>query len=57
MPRTKWTNTFAQEGGNKILVSILSTYEKLSDIEQIIKMGFQEGFTAGLNQLDEFLEK
>lgn len=57
MPRTKWTNTFTQEGTDKTLVSIVSTYEKLSDLEQVIKMGFQEGFTAGLNQLDELLEK
>ncbi len=57
MPRTKWTNTFTAEDAKKTLVSIVSTYEKLSDLELVIKMGFQEGFTAGLNQLDELLEK
>ncbi|HMB62495.1 MAG TPA: SRPBCC domain-containing protein [Eudoraea sp.] len=55
MPRTKWTNTFNQVEFDKTLVSIVSTYEKLADLEQVIQMGFQEGFTAGLNQLDELL--
>lgn len=55
MPRTKWSNTFKQEKEGKTLVSIVSQYEKLSDLETVIKMGFQEGFTAGLNQLDTLL--
>lgn len=57
MPRTKWTNTFKQEGDNKTRVSIVATYDNLADLEKVIAMGFQEGFTAGLNQLDELLEK
>ena len=57
MPRTKSTNTFIQKGTDITLVSIVLTYEKNSDLEQVIKMGFQEGFTMGLNQLDELLEE
>lgn len=53
-PRSSWTNRFSeQEGGT--LVSIDITYEKLEDLEKIIEMGFKEGFTAGLENLDELL--
>jgi uncharacterized protein YndB with AHSA1/START domain len=54
MPRTKWTNSFT-EGSDKTLVSIVATYENLADLEKVIAMGFKEGFTMGLNQLDELL--
>ncbi|MFL1011629.1 SRPBCC family protein [Flavisericum labens] len=55
MPRTKWANTFTRIEDDLTLVSVVSTYEKLSDLEQVINMGFQEGFTTGLNQLDDLL--
>jgi uncharacterized protein YndB with AHSA1/START domain len=55
MPRTEWTNTFSKIESDKTLVSIVSTYETLADLEKVIAMGFQEGFTMGLNQLDELL--
>lgn len=54
MPRTEWTNTFVEENG-KTLVTIKAKYDKLADLEQVIAMGFQEGFTMGLNQLDALL--
>jgi hypothetical protein len=31
-------------------------YEQLSDLETIMEMGFIEGFTAGLENLDELLD-
>ena len=37
------------------LVVITSTFDKLEDLEQTIEMGFKEGFTMGLNQLEELL--
>lgn len=53
-PRSSWANRFSdQEGGT--LVSIEISYEKLEDLEKIIEMGFKEGFTAGLENLDELL--
>lgn len=55
MPRTKWTNSFSQTG-DKTLVSIIATYERLEDLEKIIAMGFKEGFTMALNNLDEYFE-
>ena len=36
---------------------MLLTYDSLSDLEAEIKMGFKEGMTIDLNQLDELLEK
>ncbi len=56
MPRTLWTNTFT-ENPKTTTVYILATYDKLSDLEMVIKMGFKEGFTMALDNLDEILEK
>ncbi|MEL0454779.1 SRPBCC domain-containing protein [Flavobacteriaceae bacterium SZ-1-7] len=55
MPRTKWTNTFTEKG-NKTLVSIVATYESLEALERIIAMGFKEGFTMALGNLDELIQ-
>lgn len=54
-PQNLWDNQFSQQQG-KTLVSVLLTFDTLDDLEKIIEMGFQEGFTMGLNQLDELLE-
>ena len=51
-PRSTWTNKFS-ELSDKTLVSIEIGYEKLSDLEATIEMGFKEGFTAGMENLDE----
>ncbi|NJB70146.1 uncharacterized protein YndB with AHSA1/START domain [Saonia flava] len=56
MPRTQWTNTFSEEKANKTLVSIVASYESLSDLEKVIKMGFKEGFTMALKNLDEYVK-
>ncbi|MGV3504517.1 MAG: SRPBCC family protein [Adhaeribacter sp.] len=53
-PRSKWTNRFSQQG-DATLVSVEVAYEKLEDLEKIIEMGFKEGFTAALENLDELL--
>lgn len=54
-PNSLWTNTFTSEGDNT-LVSIVIKYKKLEDLEKIIEMGFKEGFTAGLENLDAYLQ-
>ncbi|MFC5682971.1 SRPBCC family protein [Flavobacterium sp. MAHUQ-51] len=54
MPRTEWTNTFTEEN-NITLVTIIAKYKTLADLETVIEMGFKEGFTMGLNQLDTLL--
>lgn len=55
MPRTQWTNEF-NENGEKTLVTITAKYESLSDLEKIIQMGFKEGFTMAMENLDQYIE-
>jgi hypothetical protein len=38
-------------------VHITIQYDSLADLEKIIEMGFKEGFTMGLNQLDTLLQQ
>ncbi|MBD2752913.1 SRPBCC family protein [Spirosoma validum] len=54
MPRSLWENTFTNKG-ESTLVNIVITYDQLADLEQTINMGFKEGFTAGLENLDTLL--
>lgn len=55
-PRSTWFNHFS--GSDDLTkVSIKITYDKLSDLEGIIQMGFKEGFTAGLENLDELFSE
>ncbi len=53
-PENLWETLFT-ESNNRVVVTIISTFDKLEDLEQTIEMGFKEGFTAGLNQLEELL--
>lgn len=53
-PRSFWTNVFS-ETSDTTLVSIEIKYENISDLEKYIEMGFKEGFTAALENLDELI--
>lgn len=55
MPRTQWTNEF-HENGEKTLVTITAQYDSLVDLEKIIALGFKEGFTMALENLDQYIE-
>ena len=56
MPRMTWKNTFeSSEGGTKLTVII--AFQKEADIKVIMDMGFEQGFTDGLNNLDELLQR
>ena len=55
MPRTLWTNTFSEKAGTTT-VSIVAKYNSLADLETIIRMGFKEGFTMALENLDQYIE-
>ncbi len=57
MPRTEWNNSFQEEESGITRVTITATYDNLADLEKVIEMGFKEGFTMGLNQLDELLDR
>lgn len=54
-PRMHWTNRF-RETNETTTVNITIAYNKLADLEKVIEMGFKEGFTAALTNLDEYLE-
>lgn len=56
MPENFWENTFS-ETDDKSKVDIVLTFEKLADLESTISMGFKEGMTQDLQQLDELLAK
>lgn len=56
VPRSFWTNVFAGND-DATTVDITISYDTLDDLEKIIEMGFKEGFTMGLGNLDELLEK
>lgn len=49
-----WETEFS-ETNNRVLVTITSKFDKLEDLEQTIEMGFKEGFTMGLDQLEKLL--
>ncbi|WP_194776220.1 SRPBCC domain-containing protein [Pararhodonellum marinum] len=53
-PRVKWKNEFSEEENNT-LVNIHLEFNSLEDLETIIQMGFKEGFTAGLENLDQYI--
>lgn len=53
-PRVKWENGFSSSG-NRTVVSVQLQFEKLEDLQTIIEMGFKEGFTAGMENLDQYI--
>jgi uncharacterized protein YndB with AHSA1/START domain len=54
LPRTRWANTFSQKE-DTTLVDVVIEMDTLEDLEALIAMGFKEGFTMGLGNLDELL--
>jgi PhnB protein len=54
-PRSRWTNLF-KGNGQSTVVSVAIQFEELSDLEKLIAMGFREGFTMALGNLDQCLE-
>ncbi len=53
-PRTAWEVGF-DDNGDHTIVNIVNQFEKLEDLETIIQMGFKEGFTAGMENLDDYI--
>lgn len=54
LPGADWDLNFSEHNGTTT-VSITIQYKTLSDLEQIIQMGFKEGFTMTLNDLEKLL--
>lgn len=55
-PSMHWKNEFTETGtGTKVEVEI--SFAEVADMEKIIELGFEEGFTAAHGNLDELLAK
>ena len=54
LPGSDWDLNFSEQNGTT-KVSITIKNESLARMEKMIEMGFKEGFTMGLQQLDELL--
>ncbi len=53
-PRMSWSNVFDAQG-SATTVNIEISFDKLEDLETIISMGFKEGFTLGMENLDTYI--
>jgi len=53
-PVGHWDNKFAA-AGNKTKVVVDLSFDEAADLKMLVEMGFEGGFTMGLNQLDELL--
>jgi uncharacterized glyoxalase superfamily protein PhnB/uncharacterized protein YndB with AHSA1/START domain len=54
-PRSQFTNVF-REDAFTTTVTITIVYESLSDLEKVVQMGFKEGLTMTLNNLEQYIE-
>lgn len=54
LPGSDWDYSFSEENG-KTKVSIIIYNDSLERMEKMIEMGFKEGFTATLDELDHLL--
>ncbi|MEZ4739756.1 MAG: SRPBCC domain-containing protein [Flavobacteriales bacterium] len=55
IPRSRWEVRFTERSGRTI-VNVGIHYESQDHLGVILKMGFKEGFTMGLDQLEELLK-
>ena len=54
-PSMNWKNSFNEKGeGTEVTVEI--NFDSTKDLQTILDMGFEQGFTDGLNNLDELLQ-
>ena len=56
LPQTHWKVTFS-EGPDSTFVKIELIFGNLVDMEKNLEMGFKEGFTMALGNLDELLDQ
>jgi uncharacterized protein YndB with AHSA1/START domain len=56
LPGSIWEVNFINQG-ESTMVHIITTFNTLSDLEKTIEMGFKEGFTAALTNLDKIFSK
>jgi uncharacterized protein YndB with AHSA1/START domain len=54
LPSSEWDLNFSEQNGTT-KVSIIIKHKALADLEKMVEMGFQEGFTMTLNYLENLL--
>ncbi|HNM07096.1 MAG TPA: SRPBCC domain-containing protein [Chitinophagales bacterium] len=54
MPRMQWENSFEKQGDTTV-VHVLINFNKIEDLEAVISMGFKEGFSMGMENLDAYI--
>lgn len=54
LPSAEWDLNFDEQYG-KTTVKIIIKHKSLADLEQIIQMSFQEGFTIAITELENIL--
>lgn len=54
-PNSFWTNIFS-ENAETTTVNITIKYESLQALEKVIEVGFKEGFTMAMQNLDQYIE-
>lgn len=54
LPRMNWTNSFREKNGMATVTNVIA-FAKEEDMKKILEMGFEEGYTTGLNQLQKLL--
>ena len=56
LPGSEWDYTFSEQGGNtKVRITIFN--ESLARLEKMIEMGFTEGFTMSMTNLENLLAR
>lgn len=55
-PSSEWDLNFSEQNGTTT-VDIVIRHQTLAALEQIIQMGFKEGFTMTLNELEKLLKQ
>lgn len=56
MPRSKWKVSFS-ESGDSTMTDIELAFDNAKDLQMNLDMGFEEGFTKGLENLDALLKQ
>ena len=56
MPQSKWTMNFSDMGKNTLVHGVMQ-FPDLAQLEQTIAMGFKEGLTMAMENLDAMLAK
>lgn len=55
LPEATWKVEFSESAANETLVSVETEFQDTSDLDKILDMGFMEGFTSALGNLEKLL--